>query len=47
MNIGIITMWNSKDNYGQVLQCYALQHYLREQGHNAFLNKKSQNLQLS
>ena len=39
MNIGIITMWNSKDNYGQVLQCYALQHYLREQGHNAFLIK--------
>ena len=35
--IGIITYWESNDNYGQQLQCWALQHYLRERGYNAFL----------
>lgn len=35
--IGIVTMWDSNDNYGQVLQCYALQRYLRDKGHSAFL----------
>lgn len=35
--IGIVTMWDSDDNYGQVLQCYALQRYLRDRGHDAFL----------
>lgn len=37
MKIGVITHWDSLDNYGQQLQCYALQHYLRSQGHEAFL----------
>lgn len=37
MKIGIITFWNSNDNYGQVLQCYALQWYLRALGHFPFL----------
>lgn len=37
MKIGIITYWNSDDNYGQQLQCYALQTYLHLLGHNAFL----------
>lgn len=37
MKIGIITFWWSNDNYGQLLQCYALQQYLREQGHEPFL----------
>ncbi|MBP3482197.1 MAG: polysaccharide pyruvyl transferase family protein [Alistipes sp.] len=37
MKIGIITHWNSKDNYGQVLQCYALQRYLISLGHEPFL----------
>ena len=37
MKIGIITFWTSEDNYGQVLQCYALQQYLRQAGHNPFL----------
>jgi len=37
MRIGIITLWNSEDNYGQQLQCFALQRYLRNQGHDAFL----------
>lgn len=37
MKIGVITFSNSKDNYGQLLQCYALQTYLKKQGHDAFL----------
>lgn len=37
MKIGIITFWNSQDNYGQLLQCFALQHYLKKQGHHPFL----------
>lgn len=37
MKIGVITYWDSQDNYGQLLQCYALQHFLRNHGHDAFL----------
>lgn len=37
MKIGVITFWQSQDNYGQILQCWALQKYLREKGHEAFL----------
>lgn len=37
MKIGILTFWWSQDNYGQLLQCYALQKYLRDVGHDAFL----------
>lgn len=37
MRIGILTFWWSKDNYGQLLQCYALQKFLRDAGHDAFL----------
>ena len=37
MKIGILTYWWSNDNYGQLLQCYALQKYLRDKGHDAFL----------
>lgn len=36
MKIGIIT-GGGPDNYGAVIQAYALQRYLREQGHDAFL----------
>lgn len=32
-----MTFWWSEDNYGQLLQCYALQKYLRDQGHEPFL----------
>ena len=39
MKIGILTIWHSNDNYGQILQCYALQRYLRNCGHDAFLIK--------
>lgn len=35
--IGIVTYWDADDNYGQLLQCYALQRHLRLQGHDAFL----------
>ena len=35
--IGITTYWESNDNYGQQLQCWALQHFLRERGYDAFL----------
>lgn len=37
MKIGIITYWHSDDNYGQQMQMFALQHYLRSKGHDAFL----------
>ena len=37
MKIGIITFWQSENNYGQILQCFALQKYLRIQGHEAYL----------
>lgn len=37
MRIGVITYWESNDNYGQQLQCWALQCFLREKGHDAFL----------
>jgi hypothetical protein len=39
MKIGIVTFWRSEDNYGQQLQCYALQTFLKQQGHDAFLIK--------
>lgn len=37
MKIGIITFWTTKDNYGQILQSFALQQYLRNHGHDPFL----------
>ena len=37
MKIGIITYWWSEDNYGSILQCYALQKYLRDAGYDAYL----------
>lgn len=41
MKIGIITFWQSDDNYGQVLQCWALQQQLKRMGHDPFLIKFS------
>ena len=32
-----MTFWWSEDNYGQLLQCYALQKYLQDMGHDAYL----------
>lgn len=37
MKIGIVTYWKSTDNYGEQLQNYALQEYLRGLGHEPFL----------
>lgn len=37
MKIGIITFWDSQDNYGQILQCYALSKYLSNEGHDAII----------
>ena len=37
MKIGIMTYWWTQDNYGQILQCYALQKHLQEQGHDVYL----------
>lgn len=37
MRIAIITFFQSKDNYGQLLQCYALQRVLRRLGHSPYL----------
>lgn len=36
MKIGILSYWWSQDNYGQLLQCFALQYYLRKNGIDAF-----------
>lgn len=37
MKIGILTLWLGVDNYGQQLQIYALQQFLRNHGHDAYL----------
>lgn len=41
MNIGIVTFWESKDNFGQILQCYALQTLLKNMGHTPILIRTS------
>lgn len=37
MRVAIITFFQSQDNYGQLLQCYALQKALRQMGHKPYL----------
>lgn len=37
MKIGIVTFWQTRDNYGQMLQCLALQYKLKEMGHDPYL----------
>lgn len=37
MKIGVITFFQTKDNYGQVLQCYALQQVLLQLGHKPYV----------
>ncbi|TRZ46026.1 polysaccharide pyruvyl transferase family protein [Robertkochia solimangrovi] len=39
MKIGILTFWESKNNYGQILQLYALQCILQRLGHDPFVIK--------
>lgn len=41
MKIAILTYWESSDNYGQILQCFALQKYLNTLGHEVYLVKYS------
>lgn len=36
-----MTYWTSKENYGQLLQCFALQQFLKKMGHSPFLIKYS------
>jgi hypothetical protein len=43
MKIGIVTFWLSEVNYGQQMQCYALQKHLKNLGHEPFLIRYSQN----
>lgn len=37
MKIGIMTFWESQNNYGQILQILALQTFLEQNGHEAFV----------
>lgn len=37
MKIGIVTFWEAFDNYGQALQCWALQQVLKKLGHDPFV----------
>ena len=37
MKIGVITFSSSKENYGQLLQCFAMQRFLQNIGHDAYL----------
>lgn len=39
MRIGVITFWDSQDNYGQIMQCFALYSFLSEHGHDVRLIK--------
>lgn len=39
MRIGILTYWTSLENYGQILQLYALYTFLKKQGHDVFVIK--------
>lgn len=37
MKIGVITIWEGNDNYGMIMQCWALQQYLKLQGHKPYV----------
>ena len=39
MKIGILTFWESKNNYGQILQLFAMQSALKRLGHSPFAIK--------
>lgn len=41
MKIGIITFWETQDNYGQIMQNYALQETLKKLGHSSYLIRYS------
>lgn len=37
MKIGVMTFWNGNSNYGQILQCWALQQHLKRMGHEPYV----------
>lgn len=37
MRIGVVTFWYGKENYGMLLQCWALQQMLKQMGHSPFV----------
>lgn len=37
MKVAILTFWTGLDNYGQTLQSYALQYFLRRKGYDAYV----------
>lgn len=37
MKIGVITFWHGKSNYGMLMQCWALQTYLKQIGHEPYI----------
>ena len=37
MKIGVLTYWYGNSNYGMILQCWALQQYLKKKGHEPFV----------
>ncbi len=37
MKIGVMTFWNSNSNYGQILQCWAMQQFLKRQGYEPYV----------
>ena len=41
-NIGLVTFSTSIGNYGQVLQAYAIQEYLKKRGHNVLLLRQKE-----
>lgn len=45
MKVGVITFSNSKDNYGQILQCYAMQVFIKTLGHNPYLIRYNETIE--
>lgn len=37
MKIGVVTYWYGNSNYGMILQCWALQKYLKKLGHDPYV----------
>lgn len=37
MKIGVVTFWHGKSNYGMMMQCWALQTFLKQIGHDPYV----------
>lgn len=37
MKIGVVTYWYGNSNYGMIMQCWALQQYLKKMGHEPYV----------